>query len=72
MKQIIGYFRYGRGNQKANNTYAEKIVLARLRSLTQFFRHKIDNSFYRLSPLDSLTFTSLRFGRLAEVLRVKE
>ena len=33
--------------------------------LRQFFRHIIDNGFNMLSPLDNLTFTPLRFGRLA-------
>ena len=56
MKQILCYFRYGRGKPKADNTYAEKIALARLRSLAQFFRHIIYKGFNRLSPLDSLTF----------------
>jgi hypothetical protein len=53
MKQKLCFFRYGRGKPKADNTYAEKIALARLRSLVQFFRHIIDKGFYRLSPLDS-------------------
>ena len=38
--------------------------------LRQFFRHIIDNGFNMLSPLDNLTFTPLRFGRLAAALKV--
>jgi len=53
MKKKLCSFRYGRIKPKADNTNAEKIALARLRSLVQFFLHVIDNSFYRLSPLDS-------------------
>jgi len=53
MKQILCSFRYGREKPKADNTYAEKIALARLRSLVQFFRHRIDNGIYLVSPLDS-------------------
>jgi len=70
MKQILCFFRYGRGKPKADNTYAEKIAFVRYALFTQFFRHIIYKGFYRLSPLDSLTFTSLRFGRLAAVLPV--
>jgi len=75
VKQILCYFRYGRGKPKADNTYAEKIAFVRCALSTQFFRHIIYKGFYRLSPLDSLTFTPRkpsvwRFGRLAAVLWV--
>jgi len=70
MKQILCYFRYGRGKPKADNTYAEKIASVRCALSTQFFRHIIYKGFYRLSPLDSLTFAPLRFGRLAAALKV--
>jgi len=75
LKPSIGYFRYGRGQLKAYNTYAEKIAFGkpsvwRFALSTQFFRHRIDRSVYWLLPLDSLTFALLRFGRLAAVLWV--
>jgi len=42
MKQILCYFRYGRGKPKADNTYAEKIAFRSLRSLHTIFsaRHR--------------------------------
>jgi len=70
LKQILCSFRYGRGKPKVNNTYAEKIAFVRCALSTQFFRHIIYKGFNRLSPLDSLTFAPLRFGRLAAALPV--
>jgi len=74
MKQILCYFRYGRGKQKENNTYAEKIAFVRYALSTQFFRHVIDKGFYRFSPLDSRLLRSLTLdyaiGRLAAALPV--
>ena len=31
MKRTVGYFRYGRGQPKVDNTYAEKIAVQTLR-----------------------------------------
>jgi len=55
------FFPLWQRKNKTDNTYAEKIALARLRSLVQFFRHIIYKGICRLSPLDSRLFTTLHY-----------